>query len=181
MTKPKSFYVCQQCKVEFPNNRKISRSAFCSIECAFWHRVEKTDKCWNWTAATHKFGYGEFRFKSIFYRTHRFSYEMHHGTIPDGMSVLHHCDNPRCVNPDHLYAGTAVENSIDMHSRGRWKLRNPYCGERHHLSRLSANDVLDIRSKLKNGTAIRALAREYGVNQGTIQGIDRGKNWKHLT
>lgn len=181
MTKPKSFHICQHCEVEFPNTRKISRSAFCSVECSFWHRVAKTDKCWNWTGATHKFGYGEFAYMNEWYRTHRFSYKLHFGDIPPNSHVLHRCDNPRCVNPDHLFLGSHTDNMRDMKLKGRAHKTTSYFGERHHKSKLSAADVIAIRKKLKNGTAIRALAREYCVNQGSIQGIDRGKNWKQLT
>jgi hypothetical protein len=80
---------------------------------------EHTD-CWEWTAAKNNIGYGMFRFSKELMRTaHRVSYEINKGPIPHGMVVCHTCDNPKCVNPDHLWVGTHKDNSRDMTSKGR--------------------------------------------------------------
>ncbi len=83
---------------------------------------EDTD-CWEWTAALNNIGYGMFRWATGKMRTaHRASYELHKGPIPAGLSVCHSCDNPKCVNPEHLWAGTMKDNFDDMVSKGRAKL-----------------------------------------------------------
>lgn len=82
---------------------------------------EHTD-CWEWTRSTNNVGYGMFRYRKGLMRTaHRVSYEMHKGPIPDGMIVCHTCDNPKCVNPDHLWLGTRRDNYNDMVAKGRSK------------------------------------------------------------
>ena len=86
----------------------------------FWMKVEKTESCWLWTAAINKTGYGDFyasRTKHVL--AHRFSWVLHYGPVPDGLFVCHHCDNPRCVRPDHLWLGTTQENTADMLKKGR--------------------------------------------------------------
>jgi len=90
----------------------------------FWSKVVKRegDKCWDWAGHTRWDGYGRFRHQHKAVFAHRYSYELHHGQIPDGMSVMHTCDNPICTNPKHLRVGTHQENMDDMRAKGRaWK------------------------------------------------------------
>lgn len=101
----------------------------------FWGRVNKTETCWLWTGGTTTNGYGRIylirggSWKAV--SAHRLSYELAFGRIPDGLCVLHHCDNPPCVNPAHLYAGTMTDNNRDMNSRGRHYRHTTHCRRGH--------------------------------------------------
>ena len=90
-----------------------------SDEERFWEKVDKSGECWKWTAATTKFGHGICFVKGEQVSAHRISYEWAYGPIPDGLSVLHHCDNPACINPEHLFLGTQTDNMRDMRDKGR--------------------------------------------------------------
>jgi hypothetical protein len=83
----------------------------------FWLRVYKTDNCWLWIGAKNHRGYGQWHQNGKAKAAHRISYELHHGPIPEGLGVLHHCDTPLCVKPDHLYAGTQSDNAHDYWNR----------------------------------------------------------------
>lgn len=86
----------------------------------FWSKVRKSDGCWEWTASVNAKGYGRFGVTSRhIVAAHRFAYELVVGPIPDDQWVLHRCDNPRCVRPDHLFTGSPLDNSTDMVSKGR--------------------------------------------------------------
>lgn len=94
-----------------------------SIEERFWSKVEKTEACWNWVGATSRRGYGAMNIDNRTLQTHRVVYELTYGTIPAGLCVCHHCDNPRCVRPDHLFLGTHADNMHDMVRKGRQRQR----------------------------------------------------------
>lgn len=107
-----------------PDNLIILRSVERRVE-SFWKKVERksSEECWNWKAAKKCYGYGQMsshlgRDKSPL-DAHRFSYELHNGPVPDGLCVLHKCDNPSCVNPAHLFLGTQQDNVDDMMKKGR--------------------------------------------------------------
>jgi len=85
----------------------------------FFRKVDKTGSCWNWLAGKDKDGYGKIKIARKDLRAHRVSWEIHNGIIPGGLLVLHRCDNPSCVNPSHLFLGTALDNNRDRDAKGR--------------------------------------------------------------
>jgi hypothetical protein len=93
------------------------------IEERFWGKVRKSKDCWEWIGARCRAGYGSLGLSRSRKRisAHRFSWELHHGPIPESLFVCHHCDNPRCVRPDHLFLGTRTDNTWDAIRKGRWK------------------------------------------------------------
>lgn len=102
-----------------------------SIADRFWLKVKRTRGCWIWTGSVNAKGYGQMSQGRRGLRplqTHRVSWQLHYGQIPDGLLVLHSCDNPRCVRPDHLFLGTAADNTADMvaKERGRWQRNAPH-------------------------------------------------------
>lgn len=123
---------------------------------------EKTE-CWEWTGQRWGRGYGTLSVMGRHRSAHRFSYEIHNGPIADGMLVCHHCDNPVCVNPKHLFLGTHAENAADRNAKGRQA--------RHKLTEA---DVIAIRAA--NGTQ-REVAAKFGVSKALISMIRAGKSW----
>ena len=134
--------------------------------------------CIEWTAGRSSTGYGAARSPTTNRKTtaHRAAWELEHGPIPNGLWVLHHCDNPPCVNLEHLFLGTQKDNMADMIGKGRDNLSHGFHGENHPRARLNWRQVCDIRSRPEERA--RALAIEYGVSRHTIAAIRCGRNWK---
>jgi hypothetical protein len=147
------------------------------LEERFWSHVEKTETCWLWKPAVKSGDYGRIRVKGrgAKVKAHVLSYTMHVGPIPDGLNVLHHCDNPPCVRPDHLFVGTHDDNMKDKVAKGRQGK-----GERMGLSKLNPDLVRAIRLRLADGVGQRQTAREFKVSRTTVRWIDIGKTWKHV-
>jgi hypothetical protein len=143
----------------------------------FWQKVEKTDGCWNWTAGTSEKGYGLFSVNNRNQRAHRVSYAMANGPIPDGMQVLHDCDNPRCVNPKHLFLGTNADNMADKVAKGRQAHFCPGRGESAPNARLTESQVLAIRAS--SGTH-REVAEKFGMSRKQIEDIRARRSWMHI-
>ena len=142
----------------------------------FWAKVNKTDDCWVWTARRNSKGYGAFRFNRTIWIAHRFSWAIHNGSIPDGLCVLHKCDNPPCVNPSHLRLGSIADNSADMVSRNR-----SLVGETNHKAKVTASQVIEIRRLYAAGEATQQkLADMHGVHCSQIGNIVRRVSWKHI-
>lgn len=134
--------------------------------------------CWNWTASTRtKFGYGQIKYKGKMRAAHRVSWEMFYGEIPDGIFVCHKCDNPKCVNPTHLFLGTNQDNMNDMKSKGRSRGGSPF-GEANHQSKLTEKKVKEIRDLYKTGQYTqKKLADDFGVERTCIGKIVRNERW----
>lgn len=140
----------------------------------FWNYVDDSGEgCWEWDAGIMNDGYGAFNRNDTSLRAHRVAYELEYGE-PEGL-VCHHCDNPTCCNPEHLYDGTPVENRRDAIERGRVPI-----GETNHKSKLAEGQVVELREKYANTDITQAdLGEEYGVSQFAVGTIVRGENWEH--
>ena len=145
----------------------------------FWSKVDGNDpnECWNWTAGKQANGYGAFVYAGKTRYAHRFSWLLHFGTIPEGMFVCHHCDNPGCVNPKHLFLGTQTDNMQDAITKGRIGR-----GEKHRNSKLTEVQVLAIRAEYQyhGKNKARVLAKKHGVTTTTINRVVTRKTWKHI-
>jgi hypothetical protein len=142
----------------------------------FWAKVLKTDTCWIWQGAKDKDGYGVAIFVGEPRRkTHQLAYEDQVGPIPEGLGVLHHCDNPPCVRPDHLFLGTNQINLADMRAKGR-----QVKGETHGRRKLTEADVANIKALKAEHVTQCAIAKWYGISDSAVSNIINGKRWKHL-
>lgn len=142
-----------------------------------WARTDRTGDCWVWLGGRDWKGYGRIRVGGPTVGTHRLSWEIHHGPIPRGLWVLHHCDNPPCLRPDHLFLGTQADNTADMVSKGR---QRGAVGTANRHARLTPQQVADIRRRYVRGSSTSgttALAVEYGVSDVMIGKIVRGTAW----
>jgi hypothetical protein len=135
----------------------------------FWSKVAKGDGCWEWQGERHAKGYGVFyprKRKKV--RASRLAYVLTHGPIPDGMQVLHRCDNPPCCNPAHLFHGTNSDNVADALSKGRM------------ARRLTADAVREIRSSPDTTEAHKALAARFGCSPKTVRDVMDRLTWRHV-
>ncbi len=160
-------------------------------EDQFWSKVDKSGECWIWTGAKFPFGYGNVRMNGERY-AHRVAWTMARGPIPADLYVLHVCDVPACVNPDHLWLGTKAENNADRKSKGRngravGGLNGRYThpettarGERNGFSKLSEADVREIRARRAAGEKLREIAELFGVAKQTVHSIVHGRLWAHV-
>lgn len=138
----------------------------------FWDQVDTSSLCWEWKGSKTEDGYGRFRANKRPLRAHRASYILAYGSIPDGLFVCHHCDNPSCVNPLHLYAGTIADNNRDAHTRNR------HPGNTKQR-RLTIDDVVLIRERYaQGGVSTSQLAKKYGVHQSYLCRLVNGKRRK---
>jgi hypothetical protein len=149
------------------------------IEERFWENVEKTDMCWLWIGAKAKNGYGvlQNRIKGKLETAHRISWQLHFGPIPANLFVCHHCDVRHCVNPKHLFLGTARHNIKDASLKGRLNGRNVGRGERQGSHKLTEDNVRLIRD-MKG--SYRAIARQFDISHQAVSYIKRRQWWKHL-
>jgi len=162
----------------------------------FWEKVSKNeDGCWEWIAGKNgTMGYGSFSFEGRQYQAHRWIYEQLNGKQAVGIEVCHHCDNPKCVRPDHLFVGTKSDNMLDCASKGRNAMqRNPQRsrlregqhlwqakGERQGHAKLTQEMVLSIRGMAQSGVRVAAIAEQYGVHPAHIRKLVLRKAWGWL-
>lgn len=177
-SKRAKMYCSLSCRGKANAANAIRKKEYPTFESRFLDsfKLDPHTGCWNWTRSAPGFGYGKMcggtRKNRISIMAHRFSYEYFKEKIPEGLRVCHRCDNPACVNPSHLFLGTAKDNTEDMVAKGR-SLR----GEKSPNAKLTKVAVAEIREKLKNGTIGRRLAEEYGVDPNTISKIRLNKRW----
>lgn len=144
----------------------------------FWSKVNKTEDCWLWIGAKNNTNYGYIRVGDKMKNAHRVSWEITNGPIPKDLFVLHKCDNPSCVRPDHLFLGTHQDNMTDKKSKGR-AIGRP--GENHHNSKFTEKDILKIRELFDSGKMREVdLCEHYNVKQSTMSAILLKRTWKHV-
>lgn len=164
----------------------------------FWSRVRMGDGCWEWQGSRTQFGYGKIKVQGVERTTHRFSWELANGPIPPGAYILHRCDNPPCVRPDHLFLGTQADNIHDMDDKDRrnapsehlgargeahWTRQKPEAaarGERVGGSKLTADDVREIRRLRTEGLTLKVIAARFGVTFTNVDMIVNHQTWKHV-
>jgi len=149
-----------------------------SLRSLFWERtsIGGIDECWLWQGSrNHRWRYGRLHTNGKEIGAHRIAYELLIAPIPIGMQVLHHCDNPPCVNPRHLFLGTQGDNMRDRTQKGRTPR-----GERNGRARLTEVEVGEIRQKIAHGANLSALGREYNVSNVAIGHIKRKRNWRGI-
>lgn len=167
-----AFGLCQKC---YTRRRRAGSEMPPSIRRPlherFWEKVDRSggdDACWIWTGAIISTGYGSIRIDGRGKLSHRISWELVNGSIPQNKLVLHKCDNPPCVNPEHLFIGTYLDNVVDMYAKRRGR------------AKLTEEKVKEIRRRRAGGESRVVLSREYGVTHAAIYLIDTGKNWAHV-
>ena len=176
-----------------------------SLAAAFWARVVKHDAgCWIWTGARNPAGYGGFNVRRQQRLAHRVAWTMERGAVPDGLCVLHRCDNPPCVNPDHLFLGTQLDNVADMIDKGRvargdrsGRRRHPEMypreklpafthpetvprGEQNGQSRLTSAAVIEIRRRHFGGESMPSIGARFNVTSGAIFKVVHRMTWRHV-
>lgn len=135
--------------------------------------------CWNWTGHKNSCGYGSITISGKSILAHRVSYQVFVEEIKEGYVICHKCDNPSCINPDHLFQGTLQDNQKDSFRKGR----NPYFvrrGNNHRFSKLKESDIPVIREQLCLGVSPTKIAKVYGVDDTTIFSIKNRKTWRWI-
>jgi len=140
----------------------------------FWLKVERTDGCWLWQGGRMRAGYGVLGNLGL---AHRVSWNLHYGAIPENTMVLHHCDTPPCVRPDHLFLGTALDNTRDCIAKGR---RIDVRGVQVKLAKLTDSVVRRMRLAYAQGHSTRAIARQVGVDAVTVWKAVTHRTWRHV-
>jgi len=146
-------------------------------EGRYWSKIDirGEDECWPWKAVQHRQGYGRFRLGRRMVLAHRIAWELEHGPIPEGMCVCHTCDNPRCVNPAHLFAASQLENIADAVEKGRRANRR---GEKNGRAKLTEEKVREIRRLYTTGRhSQRELGERFGVIESHVGRIVRREVW----
>lgn len=145
-----------------------------AILAKFWRRVnrEKAKACWPYLGAIYSHGYGMFSIGRARIRAHRLAWLLSRGEIPAGQSVLHRCDNTRCVNPAHLFLGTQADNMHDAVRKGRKRAWG--------LQKLNAQQVREIRRCAAAGEPHKAIAARFSISRNHVSTLVHRKAWAHL-
>lgn len=154
----------------------------------FWSQVDQSGECWMWIGARNQRGYGQFGLRGRNFRVPRIAWTIYHGAWPGPLFVLHHCDMPPCVRPDHLFLGTGRDKMADARRKGRLLTgdnhplrRRPECaarGERNGNVSLTQEIVDRLRAAAPLAPSISALARDFALNRSTVSQAVRGTTWK---
>lgn len=184
---------CQQCGRPFEVHRShllLGTRKHCSRKCSDAHRRSisvqerflkrmgqppNTDECWIWTGTQTPDGYGVLRANNKNTLVHRIAYELFYGDLSPGYSVCHHCDNPPCCNPRHLFCGKAADNARDMMMKGRSTR-----GERNAQSRLTTQQVYEIRTLLASDTKGTCIAQQFYISPALVSAIKYKTRWAYL-
>lgn len=147
-------------------------------------RVNKTDTCWLWTGCVNIHGYGKIGIpglgQGVTTATHRLAWKLLRGPIPEGINVCHHCDNPPCCNPDHLFLGTQKDNLQDMGKKGRHPGPG-FFGETHNKAKLTEAKVIEIRRLHKEKKLLHSeLAKLFNISKPNVSHILSRRTWKHV-
>jgi hypothetical protein len=195
----RSMAKCERCGAEFyarPATILIGKGKYCSKACSvpalaqaktrtiaerFWEKVRKGDGCWEWIAGTDPNGYGRLSVKMpdgryIPYLAHRMAWEIENGPIPEGLGVLHSCDNPPCCRIEHLFLGDQGDNMQDCAAKDRTTR-----GERSASAKVTESQVREMRRRFEaGGITMAALGREFGLNPRTACDIIGKRRWAHV-
>lgn len=163
----------------------LPKSTLQELKWRFWNKVnlDSDDKCWLWNGPFFVSGYGSFSRRGFTFRAHRLAWVLINGTIPEGLGVLHKCNVKSCVNPEHLYLGTQKQNMQDASRDGLMKPGRgwpPKLGEKHPMSKVTADQVREIRKRATNGESPIDIAGDYPIKTDMVRLIIRRLRWTHL-
>ncbi len=146
-----------------------------SLEQRFWEKVEIKGllDCWEWKGSKTNGGYGTLSRDKKWWLAHRLVWTMTYGDIPKGLLVLHKCDKPPCVNPNHLFLGTQRDNMHDMAAKGRMVQ-----GVDRSLAKLDPGIVAKCVEEIRSGVTYKVLSERYGASRSAINNAVLGKTWK---
>jgi len=159
-------------------HKKYKRRAILTLEARLWRNVEKSDDgCWLWTKAVRRDGYGAIEeYGTKFnHAVHRLSWMLANGPIPEGLYVCHHCDTKRCVRPDHLFLGTAKDNTQDCIKKGRFQNVSPY-----RKTKLTEDIVRSILEMSNGGARQIEICKSLNLRDDQVCRIVNRKRWKHV-
>lgn len=150
-----------------------------NTEAKFWARVAKTDSCWIWTGLKIRQGYGRFSLNGKNWLAHRLAFLFTYGEFPDDLCVLHNCDNPSCVRPDHLRLGSIRDNNADTMVRGRHRHGEAVdaSGENNNFHRFTWQQIREIRA-LKGKLSAVEIAQRFGTKRTYVNQILSGYRWR---
>ncbi len=150
------------------------------LDVRFFEKVQKGDDCWEWIGGRYRNGYGKMFANGSYRLAHRFSYQMSKGEIPEGAVIMHSCNNPGCVNPEHLSAGTPREN-IQYMVKCKRRVEYDRRGSDNPRAKIDEQDVIAIRSAVVAGDmTLKAIGHFFGISKTQVGHIVKGKTWSHV-